>query len=129
MIQAHFTIRLGEASLPASAAQCVADVEAARTAARTIVQGLMRQHGGDPRLLAASLVITDAVGATLLEIPFFDALYMPVEPVADSDRRTRPVAPPSRLGAAVRPFRKLVDALGAREMPPHGSLTGPRFPA
>ena len=50
MVRAHFTIRLGTASLPASAAQWVDDVEAARTTARTIVQGLMRQHGGDPRL-------------------------------------------------------------------------------
>lgn len=129
MIHAHFTIRFGEASLPASAAQWVADAEAARAAARTIVQGLMRQHGGDPRLLAATMMITDAAGATVLEIPFFDALYMPVEPVADPDRRTRRIAPPSRLGAALGPLRKLAGAIGARMLPPHGSSAASRFSA
>ncbi|WP_342107205.1 DUF6894 family protein [Methylobacterium sp. SI9] len=129
MIHAHFTIRFGEASLPASAAQWVADAEAARAAARTIVQGLMRQHGGDPRLLAAAMVITDEHGATLLEIPFFDALYMPVEPVAEPDRRTRRIAPPSRLGAVVGPLRKLAGTLGARLHPLPGSARDPRFPA
>ncbi|MCJ2089389.1 catalase [Methylobacterium sp. E-005] len=129
MIQANFTIRLGEASLPASSAQWVADAEAARTTARTIVQGLMRQHGGDPRLLAATLVITDAGGATLLEIPFFDALYMPVEPVADRDRRARRVTPPSRLDAALGSLRRLAGAFGARPQPAHGSLTRSRVSA
>ncbi|MEL6062866.1 MULTISPECIES: DUF6894 family protein [unclassified Methylobacterium] len=127
MIHAHFTIRLGEAALPASAAQWVADADAARAAARVIVQGLMRQHGGDPRLFAATMVITDAAGATILEIPFFDALYMPVEPVAEPDRRTRRIPPPSRLGAALRPFRRLADALGARMQPLHESSTGSRL--
>jgi hypothetical protein len=127
MIHAHFTIRLGEAALPASAAQWVADAEAARAAARTIVQGLMRQHGGDPRLMAATLVITDTTGATFLELPFFDALYMPVEPVTDPDRRTRRVAPPSRLGAAWSPIKKLVGAFGARMQPLHGSSAESRY--
>ncbi len=128
MIHAHFTIRLGEAALPASAAQWVADAEAARAAARTIVQGLMREHGGDPRLMAATLVITDATGATVLEIPFFDALYMPVEPVADPDRRTRRVAPPSRLGAALEPLWKLAGVIGARKPLLHGSSPASRYP-
>ena len=129
MIHAHFTIRFGQSSLPASAVQWVADTEAARAAARTVVQGLMRQHGGDPRLLAATMVITDAAGSTLLEIPFFDALYMPVEPVADTDRRTRCIAPPSRLGAALRPLRRLAGAIGARLQPSHGSSVDSRFSA
>ena len=92
MVRAHFTIRFGDACLPASAAQWVADADAARASARTIVQGLMRQYGGDPRLLDAAISISDDDGATLLEMSFFDALYMPVEPVTDSDRR-RPHAP------------------------------------
>ena len=119
MVRAHFTIRLDGASLPASAAQWVADAEAARAVARTIVQGLMRQHGGDPRLLGATMVITDADGATLLELAFFDALYMPVEPVSDLDRRPRPPRKvgATRLGAALRPVRRLAGALGARIQP------------
>ncbi|MCJ2135168.1 catalase [Methylobacterium sp. J-026] len=129
MIHAHFLVRFGGASLPASAAQWVADADAARATARTIVQGLMRQHGGDPRLLDATMVITDETGATQLEIPFLDALYMPVEPVADLDRRTRRIAPPSRLAATLHPLRKLAGAIGARMQPVHGSPTDSRFSA
>lgn len=117
MVRAHFTIRLGTASLPASAAQWVDDVEAVRTTARTIVQGLMRQHGGDPRLMEAAMVITDDDGATLLELSFLDTLYLPVEPVADADRR-RPRAPrkgaPRGLTLALAPVRRLVGVLGMR---------------
>ena len=120
MVRAHFTIRLGDACLPASAAQWVADADAARAAARTIVQGLMRQYGGDPRLLGAVIVIADDDGAILLQLSFFDALYMPVEPVADADRR-RPHAPrrasPTRLSAALGSVRRLTGVLGAK-MPP-----------
>ena len=121
MVRASFTIRLDGAALPASAAHWVADIDAARAIARTIVQGLMRQHGGDPRLLGATMVITDPDGARLLELTFFDALYMPVEPVSDADRRPR--APrkgkgkPTRLDAALGPVRRLAGALGARIQP------------
>jgi hypothetical protein len=120
MFRAHFAIRLDGASLPASAAQSVADLDAARAVARTVVQRLMRQHGGDPRLLDATMVISDDDGVALLELAFFDALYMPVEPVADSDRR-RPRPPrkagPARLGAALRPVWRLAGALTGRGQP------------
>lgn len=116
MVRASFIIHLGGAALPASAAHWVADIDAARDVARTIVQGLMRQHGGDSRLLDATMVIADPDGATLLQLTFFDALYMPVEPVSDADRRPR--APrklkPTRLDAALGPVRRLAGALGAR---------------
>ena len=124
MIRAHFTIRLGGNSLPASAAQSVDDIDAARSVARTIVQRLMHQHGGDPRLLDATMVIGDDDGATLLELSFRDALYMPVEPVADPDRR-RPRPPgrvsSKRLSAALHPVRRLAGALSARVQPLLGS--------
>ncbi|MGU3475021.1 DUF6894 family protein [Methylobacterium sp. D48H] len=127
MVRAHFTIRLGNASLPASAAQWVEDVEAARSTARTIVQGLMRQHGGDPRLMEAAMVITDDDGAVLLEMSFFDTLYLPVEPVPDADRR-RPRAPrraaPRGLTAALGPVRRLAGALGMRAQPQPRPLPG-----
>ncbi|MGU3668579.1 DUF6894 family protein [Methylobacterium sp. A49B] len=122
MVHAHFTIRLDGVSLPASAAQWVADADAAYAAARIIVQGLMRQHGGDPRLLGATMVITDEAGAPLLELSFFEALYMPVEPVADADRRPRvprKIAP-TRLGAALGPVRRLAGAFGVRLQPRPG---------
>ncbi|MDP4004323.1 catalase [Methylobacterium sp. NEAU K] len=117
MVHACFNIRLGGAWLPAPAAQWVADLDAARATARTIVQGLMRQHGGDPRLLDAALVITDDDGRTLLEQTFREALYLPVEPVTDPYRR-RPAAktagglraPRALLSAALRPIRRLAAA-------------------
>jgi hypothetical protein len=123
MICARFNIRLAGAYLPAPVAQEVADLDGARAMARTIVQRLMRQHGGDPRLLDAALVITGADGATLLELSFFDALYLPVEPVADPDRR-RPAPPrriaPERWRAALIPVRRLTGALSARRPPRPG---------
>ena len=44
MVRAHFNIRLDGACLPGSAAHWVADADAARTIARTIVQGLSLIH-------------------------------------------------------------------------------------
>jgi len=106
MIRAYFYIRLDGAYLPAPTAQDIADMDAARTAARTIVRGLMRQHGGDPRLLDAALVIADEAGTTLLEMSFLEALYLPVEPVNDPNRR-RPI--PREFGA-MRTSRMLLSA-------------------
>jgi hypothetical protein len=120
MVRAHFNIRLDGSYLPASAAQWVADGDAARAIARTIVQRLMRQHGGDPRLLDAAMVITDEDGATLLEMTFLDTLYLPVEPVAELDRRRPNRARPgsqARIDAVLRPVRRFASALGARMQP------------
>lgn len=117
MVRATFSIRLDGACLPASAAQWVADLDAARATARTIVQGLMRQHSGDTRLLDAALVVTDETGAMLLEMSFLEALYLPVEPVTDPYRR-RPVprefgaprTPRTLLSAAIEPIRRFAAA-------------------
>ena len=117
MVRATFNIRLDGACLPASAAQWVADLDAARATARTIVQGLMRQHSGDSRLLDAALVVTDEAGAPLLEMSFLEALCLPVEPVTDPYRR-RPIprefgalrTPRMLLSAAMAPIRRLAAA-------------------
>ena len=46
----------------------------------TIVRSLVVQHGGEPRLLNAVMAVTDAHGAPLLDLSFFEALYVPVDP-------------------------------------------------
>ncbi|MDR7038430.1 hypothetical protein J2X36_003194 [Methylobacterium sp. BE186] len=90
-----FNIRLDDAYLPERTGQCLPDAEAARAAARTIVRALVSQHGGEPRLLNAAMVVTDAEGAEAFELSFFEAIYVPV--AAPEPLRALPRA------AAIRP--------------------------
>lgn len=126
MIHAHFNIRLDGAWLPESIGQWVADRDAARAAACTIIRQLVLRHGGEPDLLDAVMVVSDPEGATLLELSFFEALYQPVEPVADPGRSRGPratLAPSdTRIAVALRPVRRFADALSTRIQP----LIGPR---
>ncbi|MDP4021804.1 catalase [Methylobacterium sp. NEAU 140] len=125
MIRAHFNIRLDGAVLPDRVGQPVEDLEAARAAARTVVRRLVQRHAGEPRLLDAAVMVTDADGATLVEMSFFEALYQPVEPVAPAEAaRRRPAASAARslmadprFGAALRPVRRLAEAVGTRVQP------------
>ena len=129
MVRAYFNIRLDDAFLPERMGQWVADLDAARVTARTIIRRLVLQHGGEPRLLDAVMVVSDPDGATLMEISFFEALYLPVEPVLRGDAPLRrPTGPrpvgflsDARVGAALRPVRRLAEAVGARMQPLIGS--------
>ena len=78
MIHAYFNIRLDDAFLPERTGQLVQDAEEARAVARTIIRRLVVQHGGEPRLLNAVMAVTDADGAGILDLSFFEALYVPV---------------------------------------------------
>ncbi|TXM71888.1 catalase [Methylobacterium sp. WL12] len=78
MIHAYFNIRLDDAFLPERTGQLVQDAEEARAVARTIIRRLVVQHGGEPRLLNAVMAVTDADGASILDLSFFEALYVPV---------------------------------------------------
>lgn len=80
MIRVFFTIRLDGTLLPERTGQWVRDAEEARAVAATIVRRLVRAHGGEPRLLDAALVVTDEAGANLLDLSFFEALYVPIAP-------------------------------------------------
>ena len=125
MVRAYFNIRLDDAFLPDRMGQCVVDLTAARVTASTIVRRLVLQHGGEPRLLDAVLVVSDPDGTTLMELSFFEALYLPVEPAVRADAPLRrPSAPKpvgflseARIGAALRPVRRLAEAVSARVQP------------
>lgn len=126
MIHAFFNIRLDDAYLPERTGQMVEDAAEARAVARTIIRRLVVQHGGEPRLLNAVMAITDATGASILDLSFFEALYMPVaapKRVAaeriGADLRSVAIRAPARVAAAVGAF---VARMGA--MPQH-----PRFAA
>ncbi|TXN51369.1 catalase [Methylobacterium sp. WL30] len=98
MIHAFFNIRLDDAYLPERTGQLVRDAGEARAVARTIIRRLVVQHGGEPRLLNAVMAVTDADGASILDLSFFEALYVPV-------------AAPERAGPA-RPRADLRRAAG-----------------
>ncbi len=125
MVRAYFNIRLDDSFLPDRMGQGVADLDGARLTARTIVRRLVLQHGGEPRLLDAVMVVSDPDGATLLEMSFFEALYLPVEPVVRGEAAPRrPSAPraagflsEARIGAALGPVRRLAGAVSARMQP------------
>ena len=95
MIHAFFNIRLDDAYLPERTGQFVRDADEARAVARTIVRRLVVQHGGEPRLLNAVMAVTDADGATILDLSFFEALYVPVAAPAPA-AGARPHAAPRR---------------------------------
>ncbi|MGU3539611.1 DUF6894 family protein [Methylobacterium sp. A54F] len=121
MDRVFFNIRLDEAFLPERTGQCVASLDEAREVARTIVRRLVTHHGGEPRLLNAAMVVTDETGATVLELSFFEALYVPVEapetPVVPLGRAVsvRAPRPSTRLRARISGLearsQRLVQAL------------------
>jgi hypothetical protein len=78
MARFFFNIRLDDAYLPERTGQCVEGPEAARAVARTIIRALVAQHGGEPRLLNAAIVVTDEAGDPVFELSFFEAIYVPV---------------------------------------------------
>ncbi len=73
--------------------QDIADDAALRAASSTVVRGLVQRHGGEAQLLDAVLCVTDVDGGVLLQISFFEALYLPVVPVADAGGASPPSAP------------------------------------
>ncbi|MFD0937424.1 DUF6894 family protein, partial [Methylobacterium trifolii] len=103
MIRVFFNIRLDDAYLPEPRGQMVRDAAEARLVARTIVRRLVAEHGGEPRLLNAVMAMTLEDGTSLLDLSFFEALYVPVEAQASVGtelRRAAAVRPPTFLSAA-----------------------------
>jgi hypothetical protein len=107
MARFFFNIRLDDAYLPERTGQCVEGPEAARAVARTIIRALVAQHGGEPRLLNAAIVVTDEAGDTVFALSFFEAIYVPVAPAApvrtlggpDRGRPAPAIAARTRLAA------------------------------
>ncbi len=115
MIRVFFNIRLDDAYLPERTGQWVEDEAEARDLARIIVRRLVADHGGEPRLLNAELAVTGADGASLFDVSFFEALYVPVaapEPV-EPLRRAETIRPRSRLAHLLAPWRAEALALAA----------------
>lgn len=106
MIHAFFNIRLDDAYLPERTGQFVRDADEARAVACTIIRRLVAQHGGEPRLLNAVMAVTDADGASLLDLSFFEALYVPVAAPerAGTDLRRVAIRAPGRVAATLATF-------------------------
>lgn len=116
-MRAFFNIIVNGQIVPDQVGQEVADTEGLRAAASKVVRALVQRHGGEAQLLDASLRVTDEAGAALLDISFFEALYLPVTPVADPGRRRteeRHERGSVFLDAALRPVRRLAGAVSAR---------------
>lgn len=116
-MRAFFNILINGKVVPDHVGQDIADMEGLRAAASTVVRALVQRHGGEAQLLDAALLVTDAEGHKLLEISFFEALYLPVAPVADPGRRLtaeRSERPSAFLGAALKPMRRIAGAVSAR---------------
>ncbi len=116
-MRAFFNIVLDSQILPDPVGQeCVDDAEL-RAAAYVVVRALVQRYGGEAQLLDAALHVTDAAGATLLDISFFEALYLPVAPVADGERRRMPKDEKSAAplpGVALRLMRRVGGAVSAK---------------
>lgn len=116
-MRAFFNILINGKVVPDQVGQDVADAEGLRAAASTVVRALVQRHGGEAQLLDAALLVTDSAGQKLLEISFFEALYLPVAPVSDPGRRRvseRPERPAAFLDAALKPMRRIAGAVSAR---------------
>lgn len=117
-MRAFFNIVLDGQILPDPVGQEVADEAALRAAAATVVRALVQRYGGEGQLLDVALRVTDGDGAVLLGLSFFEALYLPIQPVADPNRRK--VAGPAEArtsplpGAALRLIRRVGGAVTAK---------------
>lgn len=115
MIRVFFNIRLDDAYLPERTGQWVEDEAEARDLARIIVRRLVADHGGEQRLLNAELAVTVEGGASLFDVSFFEALYVPVaapEPAAPLPRAAT-IRPRPRLARLLAPWRAEALALAA----------------
>lgn len=116
-MRAFFNIVLEHRLLPDFVGQDVVDEASLRAAASTVVRALVQRHGGEPQLLNAGLRVTDAEGFVLLDLSFFEALYLPIEPVSDPARRRGATGESQAEAfpkAAFRLMRRVGEAVSAR---------------
>ena len=116
-MRAFFNIKLDNQILPDPVGQEVIDDAELRAAAYVVVRALVQRYGGEAQLLDAALHVTDAEGATLLDISFFEALYLPIQPVTDEGRLRTPKDPKPATplpGAALRLMRRVGGAVTAK---------------
>ena len=116
-MRAFYNIRLDNQILPDPVGQVVIDDAELRAGAYVVVRALVQRYGGEAQLIDAALHITDEQGATLLDLSFFEALYLPIPPVAREEQRRMPGPPKQALplpGAALRLMRRFGGAVSAK---------------
>jgi hypothetical protein len=69
-----FNTRIGDDIIPDVEGEELRDPDQAWTLAKAMIVELLSDGGDDPRLLTASLVVTDQKGEVVLEFPFSEAL-------------------------------------------------------
>jgi hypothetical protein len=69
-----FNTRIGDDLIPDPEGEVLRDPDHAWEVARTMIQEILRDQGGPPNLLTASLEVTDEDGEVVLAFPFSEAL-------------------------------------------------------
>jgi hypothetical protein len=69
-----FNTRIGDDLIPDPEGAELRDPDHAWEVARTMIQEILRDQGGPPNLLTASLEVTDEHGDVVLAFPFSEAL-------------------------------------------------------
>ena len=75
-----FNTRMGDTLISDPEGAELRDPDQAWRVARATIRRILDDNGGDPRLLAACLEVTDGSGEIVLEFPFSEALDIGDEP-------------------------------------------------
>jgi hypothetical protein len=74
-----FNTRIGGDLVQDTEGEDLRNPDEAWETARALIQRLLRQEGGHPALVAATLEVTDENGDVVLEFPFSEAMVPPEE--------------------------------------------------
>jgi uncharacterized protein DUF6894 len=77
-----FNTRIGDDIIPDVEGEELRDADHAWQVAKAMIEELLEDQGDDPKLLAATLVVTDQRGDIVLEFPFSEAVLVEPEPAA-----------------------------------------------
>jgi len=77
-----FNTRIGDDIIPDVEGEELRDADHAWQVAKAMIEELLEDQGDDPKLLAATLVVTDQRGDIVLEFPFSEAVLVEQEPAA-----------------------------------------------
>jgi hypothetical protein len=77
-----FNTRIGDDIIPDVEGEELRDADHAFEVAKAMIEELLQDGGDHPRLLAASLVVTDQGGDVVLEFPFSEAVLVEPEPAS-----------------------------------------------
>ena len=75
-----FNTRIGDDIIPDVDGEELRDADHAWQVAKAMIEELLQEEGDQPKLLAASLVVTDQRGDVVLEFPFSEAVQVEREP-------------------------------------------------